>query len=229
MIRRPPRSTLFPYTTLFRSPGGSSGPGRSRLPRNPGDTVPIVSLPVFKLGSAHRSACRTAPRYPRPRRRNKPAQIWHPESSRSRSRPMRYMVSLLISPWLRSRTIAPRCASSHASAALVARRCLELLLVLVAAVPHDAQALVSRVSRHALARSRRSLRRTAHRTWPGAWRGYGGCTGVAVAGQASGVGGHSAMGVPPGGCRAQGGQLPALVAGATWCSGPGASHPPARQ
>src|SRR5436189_4469907 len=25
MIRRPPRSTLFPYTTLFRSPPGSSG------------------------------------------------------------------------------------------------------------------------------------------------------------------------------------------------------------
>src|SRR2546429_3955376 len=23
MIRRPPRSTLFPYTTLFRSPGGN--------------------------------------------------------------------------------------------------------------------------------------------------------------------------------------------------------------
>src|SRR3712207_8414755 len=30
MIRRPPRSTLFPYTTLFRSPGdGQSGDGRS--------------------------------------------------------------------------------------------------------------------------------------------------------------------------------------------------------
>src|SRR2546422_10016570 len=30
MIRRPPRSTLFPYTTLFRSlviPAGTSGPG----------------------------------------------------------------------------------------------------------------------------------------------------------------------------------------------------------
>src|SRR3712207_4900824 len=26
MIRRPPRSTLFPYTTLFRSPGNSGGP-----------------------------------------------------------------------------------------------------------------------------------------------------------------------------------------------------------
>src|SRR5256885_15631622 len=25
MIRRPPRSTLFPYTTLFRSEGGSDG------------------------------------------------------------------------------------------------------------------------------------------------------------------------------------------------------------
>src|SRR5258708_10651812 len=33
MIRRPPRSTLFPYTTLFRSP-----PGGERLPhpRHPG-------------------------------------------------------------------------------------------------------------------------------------------------------------------------------------------------
>src|SRR6266508_5289798 len=27
MIRRPPRSTLFPYTTLFRSPYGDSLPG----------------------------------------------------------------------------------------------------------------------------------------------------------------------------------------------------------
>src|SRR2546425_8059635 len=26
MIRRPPRSTLFPYTTLFRSPFGAEGP-----------------------------------------------------------------------------------------------------------------------------------------------------------------------------------------------------------
>src|SRR3712207_8572910 len=38
MIRRPPRSTLFPYTTLFRSttapvrtPGGRGGRGQSRL------------------------------------------------------------------------------------------------------------------------------------------------------------------------------------------------------
>src|SRR2546429_4737598 len=28
MIRRPPRSTLFPYTTLFRSPGARDSGGR---------------------------------------------------------------------------------------------------------------------------------------------------------------------------------------------------------
>src|SRR2546422_3000333 len=37
MIRRPPRSTLFPYTTLFRSPsdrpaGARTRPGRRRRP-----------------------------------------------------------------------------------------------------------------------------------------------------------------------------------------------------
>src|SRR3712207_8490131 len=34
MIRRPPRSTLFPYTTLFRSPGGFRlvVPGSARSP-----------------------------------------------------------------------------------------------------------------------------------------------------------------------------------------------------
>src|SRR3712207_9002270 len=31
MIRRPPRSTLFPYTTLFRSGRGARGPGRLDL------------------------------------------------------------------------------------------------------------------------------------------------------------------------------------------------------
>src|SRR3712207_8348658 len=35
MIRRPPRSTLFPYTTLFRSPRRRPGPGVVR--RRPGE------------------------------------------------------------------------------------------------------------------------------------------------------------------------------------------------
>src|SRR2546429_7227103 len=41
MIRRPPRSTLFPYTTLFRSRGvhpaaGAATPGRERQCGEPG-------------------------------------------------------------------------------------------------------------------------------------------------------------------------------------------------
>src|SRR5256886_11621535 len=41
MIRRPPRSTLFPYTTLFRSPlGPDPGSGRDR-----GRAVPRGSAP----------------------------------------------------------------------------------------------------------------------------------------------------------------------------------------
>src|SRR3712207_8763387 len=36
MIRRPPRSTLFPYTTLFRSGGGRSGCFRGRCRRRGG-------------------------------------------------------------------------------------------------------------------------------------------------------------------------------------------------
>src|SRR2546426_5038778 len=36
MIRRPPRSTLFPYTTLFRSPRRNRCRGRSTLARTTG-------------------------------------------------------------------------------------------------------------------------------------------------------------------------------------------------
>src|SRR3712207_7914990 len=36
MIRRPPRSTLFPYTTLFRSPTRDAGRGGARV-RDQGD------------------------------------------------------------------------------------------------------------------------------------------------------------------------------------------------
>src|SRR6266536_5907697 len=36
MIRRPPRSTLFPYTTLFRSRTRCAGPPRARRPASDG-------------------------------------------------------------------------------------------------------------------------------------------------------------------------------------------------
>src|SRR3989441_11613634 len=56
MIRRPPRSTLFPYTTLFRSPHGGGGPGmgpiavaRHIAPFLPGH--PATGLPPQSLGT----------------------------------------------------------------------------------------------------------------------------------------------------------------------------------
>src|SRR2546429_5768291 len=44
MIRRPPRSTLFPYTTLFRSIDASSGgvSGLQKIPLGPGYQVPFA-------------------------------------------------------------------------------------------------------------------------------------------------------------------------------------------
>src|SRR2546430_10719205 len=47
MIRRPPRSTLFPYTTLFRS-----------LTFEPGGQVEISSAPATAIGGCVRSAGR---------------------------------------------------------------------------------------------------------------------------------------------------------------------------
>src|SRR3712207_8224485 len=60
MIRRPPRSTLFPYTTLFRSPDWSGRrPGRGRQP-SPG-TAPKRRRPAqqqaFFLGRQSWLAC----------------------------------------------------------------------------------------------------------------------------------------------------------------------------
>src|SRR2546430_6412200 len=47
MIRRPPRSTLFPYTTLFRSPRPNAG----AAPRSPlADTGLVVARPVMGAG-----------------------------------------------------------------------------------------------------------------------------------------------------------------------------------
>src|SRR3712207_7738397 len=55
MIRRPPRSTLFPYTTLFRSAleepaGGDAGPGLDDL----GDVVGADLLLEHRLARLHR-------------------------------------------------------------------------------------------------------------------------------------------------------------------------------
>src|SRR5205085_3967949 len=48
LLRRQPRSTLFPYTTLFRSPG-----------------TPTTSTSAVTCSSAARNACRSSPIEPR--------------------------------------------------------------------------------------------------------------------------------------------------------------------
>src|SRR3712207_7280397 len=56
MIRRPPRSTLFPYTTLFRSvgPAGSSDAALDLIRRSPSD------LAILDVNLSGRSSDRVA-------------------------------------------------------------------------------------------------------------------------------------------------------------------------
>src|SRR2546426_8776807 len=54
MIRRPPRSTLFPYTTLFRSPRRADDDAAHGLTRGEAPEVPDTSAPdaAAKAGSS---------------------------------------------------------------------------------------------------------------------------------------------------------------------------------
>src|SRR3712207_7014127 len=60
MIRRPPRSTLFPYTTLFRSlsrggrPHESQGVERGRPPRPPRPGDPAQAQAPRRMAPRHR-------------------------------------------------------------------------------------------------------------------------------------------------------------------------------
>src|SRR6266516_5653784 len=55
MIRRPPRSTLFPYTTLFRSRPGHPGAGRRRPGRQRQGMGPGQDRKSTRLNSSHRT------------------------------------------------------------------------------------------------------------------------------------------------------------------------------
>src|SRR2546421_7714226 len=57
MIRRPPRSTLFPYTTLFRSPRRRRRAARERGLRE--GEAPLAVLHGAEPGRAQGSACRS--------------------------------------------------------------------------------------------------------------------------------------------------------------------------
>src|SRR3712207_9069985 len=70
MIRRPPRSTLFPYTTLFRSP--QPGNEKPRLFRLPADRA-VVNRMGFNNDGAEAVAARLARR--RSRRGGRPGPV----------------------------------------------------------------------------------------------------------------------------------------------------------
>src|SRR3989442_2789692 len=53
MIRRPPRSTLFPYTTLFRSTSRYVGLPAPVPPRGKSDAVPRPDRKSTRLNSSH--------------------------------------------------------------------------------------------------------------------------------------------------------------------------------
>src|SRR2546426_1890478 len=57
MIRRPPRSTLFPYTTLFRSSPGGQDQEAGRLPR--GLFPPRRSAPARERSRGPRASVRS--------------------------------------------------------------------------------------------------------------------------------------------------------------------------
>src|SRR3712207_8178411 len=60
MIRRPPRSTLFPYTTLFRSGRAGHDPARRAGPRR--DPAAPRRRPAPVLGELHEGLARGPPR-----------------------------------------------------------------------------------------------------------------------------------------------------------------------
>src|SRR2546427_11511856 len=82
MIRRPPRSTLFPYTTLFRSGPGRSGPRRGHVRINflvPGLAISGGNRIIFeyanRLGARGHAVTIVAPtEWPGPAPRRSPRQ-----------------------------------------------------------------------------------------------------------------------------------------------------------
>src|SRR5438552_7049789 len=58
MIRRPPRSTLFPYTTLFRSPAGACGVGKSGRLGSNANPQPRSEEHTSELQSPDHLVCR---------------------------------------------------------------------------------------------------------------------------------------------------------------------------
>src|SRR2546425_9532531 len=88
MIRRPPRSTLFPYTTLFRSDGGFPGldylrvrPDRDLFKRSEEHTSELQSLAYLVCRLLLEKKKQPTPAHPPPPR------TWPPRAPRRRPAP----------------------------------------------------------------------------------------------------------------------------------------------
>src|SRR3712207_7520536 len=89
MIRRPPRSTLFPYTTLFRSRDGGAG----RLLRQPLDARGLrLALPAARGLEGLRGPVRGPPRARLPTHATQPRSEEHTSELQSRQ----YLVCRLL-------------------------------------------------------------------------------------------------------------------------------------
>src|SRR2546422_2269604 len=114
MIRRPPRSTLFPYTTLFRSCTCGHAARRSRSPRPSG--CPVRSASMARVRSASATSPSSTPR------RNVMAPRWwrcsRPASSRSTGC-LGSVATPSITSWLRA---TPRETVARSSSSSLARR-----------------------------------------------------------------------------------------------------------
>jgi hypothetical protein len=97
----PPVSRLRPGSGT----GGTGPPDGERIKLGPSAELRGVGRPAAARPLRHRAAAPTLSG-------RRPAQISRRESSRSRSRSTRCITSLEITPWLRSRTMVRRWASS---------------------------------------------------------------------------------------------------------------------
>src|SRR5256885_12485602 len=90
MIRRPPRSTLFPYTTLFRSKGGAL---MSQAQACAPDQCPFGAAPK---SSAMRSPCPVLKRLPRTFARSQPGPRRSEEHTSELQSPCNLVCRLLL-------------------------------------------------------------------------------------------------------------------------------------
>src|SRR5258707_4369915 len=81
MIRRPPRSTLFPYTTLFRS--DTQGPNNGQnLPTQRIRSSTHTDRKSTRLNSSHANISYAVFCLKKKKKKNLPRRLWHAAQSR---------------------------------------------------------------------------------------------------------------------------------------------------